>query len=233
MTLSIGLWPTSPDNPVHRTSGKLRLPASGDLERYATQTLPTSTSMDKSEQKRLKQKYKAKTAEADQKKALAEKARDEKAWSLLHKYLAGATQEELHIYADRSNYDCNKRAIEFILNNPRTAEATAVMIFWKLGADYYARRLSEEIPEFQRSSDHLVWVIERRVREGFYSVGNLQFDPMACCTPPGEYVDIGPIKRPISVFMHKSYHGNGPDPDCDNMYDEGIPIKLAGSLMAL
>jgi Domain of unknown function (DUF4274) len=189
--------------------------------------------MDKSERKRLRDQYKSQVALDEQKQALIIQGREQRGWELLRRHLSTATPWQLHIYADQSNFDCNRRGIEFVLDNPQLCAATAVLIFWKLGADYYARYTADEIREFQRPTDRLVWTIEQRVRDGFYSPGAIAYDPMVACGYPGEYSNLGPIKRIVSEVMYRSFKGKELSPTDYEGFDDGIPVAVARAKNAL
>ncbi|WP_169458032.1 DUF4274 domain-containing protein [Ottowia thiooxydans] len=178
---------------------------------------------DRSRRKQLRNQYRAEANQQRETMARLKSEREEHAWDVLRQYLAEATSSQRHIYAAQSNYDGNRRALEFLVADPKTDQATAVLIFWMLGADYFLRVSEEEVRDFQRGSNALIWTIERRVREGFYQATTLKFDPWTSCVPPGEYERLGPVQRAVSELMYQATDGEAVVFDDLERFDEGLP----------
>ena len=186
--------------------------------------------LDKARRKQLKNQYRAQADQEREELARLERERNERAWDVLHRYLTEATPFQRHVYAAQYNYDGNRRALEFLLSDPKTDRSTAIMIFWMLGADYYSRVSEEEVPDFQRETDALVWTIERRVREGFYQTSTIKFDPWSLCVHPGEYESLGPIKRSVSEFMYQRIDGEIIGDNNLAGFDDGLPESVTEAL---
>lgn len=158
---------------------------------------------------------------------------EKQVWELVKNHLVTATPEELHIFAARSNYDGNQNAVRLLIDNPKLDRGTALLLFWYLGADYYARHLAEEVPDFQRPMDDLVRLLEERFISGFYTDGNIYYDPKNSAMPPDEYASIGPIKREIPEIMYLPTEGTQwVDIDNEN-YDDGLPLPIVEKISAL
>lgn len=154
-------------------------------------------------------------------------------WKLVKNHLENATSEELHIYAARSNYDGNESGIKLLVDNPKLDRATALLLFWYLGADYYARYLAEEVPDFQRPKDKLVRLIEKRYTSNFYTESNIYYDPKNSYLYPDEYSSIGPIKRKIPEIMYLPTDGRVEVDLNDENYDNGLPLPIVDKIFTL
>jgi hypothetical protein len=156
---------------------------------------------------------------------------EDQEWAILKDYLISATPSQLHYYAATSNYDGNYKALALMSQNPQLEKATALLIHWYLAADYFAR--VEDIPDFAQHSYELIREIQDRYSTGFYKNTNISFDPSEGSCPPGEYEDIGPIKRAIPDVMYSAIFGSGRDDAKFDEYDGGLPISICEKISAL
>ena len=156
---------------------------------------------------------------------------EEQEWAILKEYLSSASPQELHHYAASSNYDGNLKALSLIVQNPQLEKGTALLVYWYLGADYFAR--VEDIPDYARERYEVTRDIQNRYSIGFYKNSNISFDPFEGLLPPGEYESIGTIKRQILDVMYNPIVGSdGDDRDFDE-YDDGLPISVCEKINAL
>ena len=65
-------------------------------------------------------------------------------WALVHAYLADASPTAWHVFAARSNYDGNKQALRWLLDQPTLDRGTALLIYWYLGAAWHVQFTSAE-----------------------------------------------------------------------------------------
>jgi len=86
---------------------------------------------------------------------------------ILHDWLREAPAPQRHWFAAWSNYDGNQAQLEFLVDDPRTDRATALLIYWYLGA-----RTSAYYKD-------LIARIEARFLAGFYADNGIGFDPDA------------------------------------------------------
>ncbi len=156
-------------------------------------------------------------------------------WSIVRVYLEKATPQQRHIFAARSNYDGNSKAIRWLIDNPALDRATAHLIYWYLGAAWYVQFASEDAMEsYQVETFQLLKLIEQRCRNNFYTSNYIWFDPK--CTDgsgPNDYPDL-PVKRAIPAFMMQPTGGED-YVDLDDLedYDDGLPIDIAKEIFAL
>ncbi len=158
---------------------------------------------------------------------------DEQAWQLLIAHLQEATPQQRHLFAARSNYDDNHDALQWLADDPRTEHATALLMYWSLGAEFHTQYATDdEVPGWARSSHRLIRQIEERCLTGFYASGTLYFDPRHGPVPPGDYADVEQ-KRPIPPAMLAAVMGNEEVDLDDEHYDEGLPMAVADAIWAL
>ncbi len=94
---------------------------------------------------------------------------------------SNSNAEELHAFASAWNWDLGRWALELILKNPACEAATALLIYWHGGPEFfrqYANRQEVEADDtgnvgaFDFLSD-----IEARYMAGEFRVGSIRFDP--------------------------------------------------------
>jgi hypothetical protein len=152
--------------------------------------------------------------------------------SLTLDYLRNASPRERHLYVARSNYDSNSAGLQLIADDPGTDRATALMMFWALGARYLAQFADDnEVPDWQRQRYTLVRTLESRFLSGFYASG-IYFDPCDGPVPPDDYADL-PLRRSIPEPMYAVVEGQDWVDLDDPGYDEGLPMSLAEQIWHL
>ena len=148
-------------------------------------------------------------------------------------YLEKASPEQLHIYAARSNYDGNAKPVRWLIDNPALDRGTALLLYWYLGAAYYAEFVSQdEVRGFQRDSFRLVLLLERRILDGFYTESRIRFDPMQSEGGGPREMRPSKVKRPVPEQLLLPSPGKQVDVHSED-YDEGIPLALAEQISAL
>jgi len=152
--------------------------------------------------------------------------------SLTLDHLRNASPRERHLYVARSNYDGNSAGLQLIADDPGTDRATALMMFWALGARYLAQFADDnEVPDWQRQRYTLVRTLESRFLSGFYASG-IYFDPCDGPVPPDDYADL-PLRRSIPEPMYAVVEGQDWVDLDDPGYDEGLPMSLAEQIWHL
>jgi hypothetical protein len=152
--------------------------------------------------------------------------------SLTLDYLRRASARERHLYVARSNYDGNSAGLRLIADDPATDRASALMMYWALGARYLAQFADDsEVPDWQRRDYTLVRTLESRFLSGFYASG-IYFDPGDGPVPPDDYADL-PLRRPIPEAMYAVVEGQDRVDLDDPGYDEGLPLALAKQIWHL
>jgi uncharacterized protein DUF4274 len=159
---------------------------------------------------------------------------ESRSWELVRAYLAEATPAEWHLFAARSNYDANATALRWLIDQKALDRATALLIYWNLGAAWFVQFLSA-----QESSNpdtfQLLRLIEDRYHAGFYEAGNIWFDPRASDGGrPDNYPDVE-VRRPVPGAMLEPVNGDeyvevASDPEG---FDEGLPVSVVDALYAL
>jgi len=149
-------------------------------------------------------------------------------WNIIHEHLAAATPWDWHVYADGSNYSDNQLGLKWLLDQPSLELATALTIYWNLGAAWYVAYETVEQAD-NPETFALLRLIEDRVQRGFYQGRNLWFDPMQSeSATPNDYPD-QPINRPIPAMMLQVVDGTEYyDRDLvQDEYEEGLPPAVA------
>ncbi|CAB3761814.1 hypothetical protein GQ57_09445 [Burkholderia sp. MSh2] len=162
---------------------------------------------------------------------------EQKAWDIVRTWLEGATPEQWHRFAARSNYDGNDCELRWLLDNRQVDRATALLIYWNLGAAWYVQYANES--DLGDGSIHLdtfrlLREIERRYADGHYADHGIRFDPHDFeGAGPDDYPDV-PVVRPVPALMLQPTSGSVyVDLDEAEGYDEGLPFDVAERLYAL
>jgi len=154
--------------------------------------------------------------------------------AIVLRYLARATPAQWHVFAARSNYDGNRYALQWLADNPRLTRATALLMYWALGAGWHAQFADEdEVDSWALPTHRLIRSIEARYLAGFYADGDIYFDPDDGPVPPGDYADTVERRRPIPAAMLAIVPGSDWVDLDDDAYDEGLPMDVAEEIEAL
>ncbi len=165
---------------------------------------------------------------------MTSEAIESRSWELVRAYLASATPAEWHLFAARSNYDANATALRWLIDQKQLDRATALLIYWNLGAAWYVQFLAAQDAS-NPDTFRLLRLIEDRYCAGFYEAGNIWFDPHASDGGrPDNYPDVE-VKRPVPAAMLEPVDGGeyvevASDPDG---FDEGLPVSVVDALYAL
>jgi len=148
--------------------------------------------------------------------------------NILQEHFTTTTPWEWHIYADGSNYSDNQQGLKWLLDQPQLELATALTIYWNLGAAWYVAYETAE-QALNPETFELLRLIEDRVGRGFYQGRSLWFDPMQSeSATPNDYPD-QPVNRPIPAAMLQVVDGTEYyDRDLvQGDYEEGLPPVVA------
>ena len=161
--------------------------------------------------------------------------RSERRHALVSAHLKAACARERHIYVARSNYDDNLPMLRLLADGADLERATALLMFWYLGADYHARLPADRLPDHAQDKEALLRLIESRYADSFYTVDTLYYDPRDTDNDllPDEYASLGPIVRPINALMYEATHGREWVDLDDDAYDDGLPMHLVEQIEAL
>jgi hypothetical protein len=97
---------------------------------------------------------------------------------LLDEFILDATSAELHLLADRWNWDGGLRGPQAIIRHPRCDRGTALLVYWRASPEYYLRYASrDEVPVEEREQFDLLAEIEAGVLKGQYQNRRIPFDP--------------------------------------------------------
>lgn len=157
-----------------------------------------------------------------------------KEWEITLNYLQSATPAQLHLFVARSNYDGNTQALHWLVDNPDLDRATALMMYWYLGAAWYVQFASEQDMEsYEQDTFQYLKLLEQRYSEGYYADRGIWFDPQQSeGGRPDDYPRL-PIKRPIpDVMLLPALGSEYVDLD-DEQYDNGLPLTIAEQIFAL
>jgi hypothetical protein len=189
--------------------------------------------MDASRKKELKKQHKATAGPAVAQVTAEREATEARRWQIIDRYLSTASSVALHAYVANSNFDCTRRAIRLLVDSPRLDFGTAVLLFWKLGADYLIRLDPSNIPEINRDDNDLTLLIEQRCVARFYSVAQISIDPFELPMRPGEYESVGPVAREAASCMYEKIVGSTSQVDAVNCFDDGLPDHILVELNAV
>ncbi|AKU21529.1 DUF4274 domain-containing protein [Massilia sp. NR 4-1] len=165
---------------------------------------------------------------------MTEEQLEQQEWDIVRNYLVGATKAQRHIFAARANYDGNSEAFRWLVDSSETDQATALLLYWNLGAAWHVQFDSAEASS-SPTTYQLLRLLEQRYKAGFYETASIYFDPhRGSGARPGDYPDI-PVKlaipdimlRPVEGSEHVAIEG---DPEG---FDEGLPFDIAETIYAL
>jgi hypothetical protein len=161
-------------------------------------------------------------------------SREAQAWEIVRTWLAAATPAQWHLFAARSNYDGNAQALQWLIDRPDLDRATALLIYWNLGAAWFVQYASAEASS-NEDTYRLLRQIEERYDAGFYEHGDIWFDPRhSDGGHPDDYPEV-PVRRPVPPAMLLPVNGNeyvevNDDPEG---FDDGLPMDVVEALFAL
>ncbi len=158
-------------------------------------------------------------------------------WVLLHAHLAQATPEQRHIYVARSNYDDNEPALAWLADQPDLDRATALMMYWQLGAGWHMQFADlDAVPDYARSTHQLIHRVQQRFLEGFYADHGLRFDPYQWDGAGPREHSAAELQRAVPQMLQAIEGPHTVDPFDQSYaedYDDGLPIALVETLFAL
>jgi Domain of unknown function (DUF4274) len=86
--------------------------------------------------------------------------------------------EELHAFVANWNWDKGEWGPEEVAGNPACEAATALLIYWSCGPEFYLQYANrEEVPDFLVDGFDLLTAIEARYVAGEFLPGLIAFDP--------------------------------------------------------
>ena len=155
-------------------------------------------------------------------------------WDNVRRDLEQATPAQWHLFAARSNYDGNDQPLRWLIDNPNLDRATALLIYWYLGAGWYVQFESEQkMQSYERETFQQLKLLEQRYSEGYYACHNIWFDPLQSeGGRPDDYADLV-VKRPIPDLMLIAVEGTEFVDLDDDQYDDGLPMDIAEQIFAL
>ncbi|MBX0289390.1 DUF4274 domain-containing protein [Hymenobacter sp. HSC-4F20] len=165
---------------------------------------------------------------------LDEEELDALEFKLLVEWLESVPTTEWHVLAHEWSYDNAKDVLRWLLDNPRTERATALMIYWMAGARYYKQYATAEEASQHARYEGRTWEfihdLEANYLAGFYTAGPVGFDPKHDGFPGHNghdwtrtYQEL-PLKAPLPAEMEQAVPGT--QPHSDVTYIEGIPEHI-------
>ncbi|MCB2410807.1 DUF4274 domain-containing protein [Hymenobacter lucidus] len=153
---------------------------------------------------------------------------------LVLEWLQTVPTSEWHVLAHEWNYDNSKDVLHWLVDNPRTEKATALMIYWMSGARFHKQYGSAEearaVASYLGGKWEFIHELEARYLAGFYTAGTVGFDPRhdGFSGPNGydwtqDYREYPP-KSPLPAEMEQAVPGI--QPQSDVVYIEGIPEHI-------
>ncbi|WP_181393989.1 DUF4274 domain-containing protein [Stenotrophomonas sp. HMWF003] len=158
-------------------------------------------------------------------------------WALLHAHLVQATPEQRHLYVARSNYGDNQRALAWLADQPDLDRATALMLFWSVGAGSHAQYESlDDVPDYDRDTHQFIGLVQQRFLGGFYADHGIGFDPTRWDgAGPNEHSADELQRMPAQMLqaVDGEHHIDPFDEAYDEDYDDGLPMALVEQLYEL
>lgn len=158
-------------------------------------------------------------------------------WALLHAHLLQATPEQRHLYVARSNYSDNQRALAWLADQPDLDRATALMLFWSVGAGWHAQYDTlDAVPDYKRDAHAFIGLVQQRYLDGFYADHGIGFDPDAWDGAGPREHSADELRRVPTQMLQAvdGEHQIDPFDDAyDEDYDDGLPMALVEQLYEL
>ena len=112
---------------------------------------------------------------------LSEEEIDTLEFRLLVEWLETVPTAEWHAFAHNWSYDNADDILHWLIDNPRTEKATALMIYWMAGAGFFKQYATAAEARAVGASVEKDWnfiqKIEANYLSGFYTAGTVGFDP--------------------------------------------------------
>lgn len=178
------------------------------------------------------------------KEHLSEEELDALEYKLLIEWLESIPTPQWHVFVHNWNFDNANDILRWLADNPRTEQATALLIYWMLGARFYKRYATAAAARAHGASVEKLWLfihqLEANYLRDFYAAGTVGFDPTHDSSPgfikpydwTANYQD-EPAALPIPAPLLAAVPGIQPPPgDWVADAEEGIPAHICEQLDA-
>lgn len=167
---------------------------------------------------------------------LSEEEIDALEYKLLVEWLETVPTTDWHLFAQNWNYDNSKDILYWLVDNPRTERATALLIYWMLGARFFKQYATAAEARVQGAAVeknwHLVHKLEANYLRGFYAAGPVGFNPAHDESPnangydwTADYQD-EPAALAIPALLVQAVPGIQPADNWTKDAVEGIPAHI-------
>lgn len=174
---------------------------------------------------------------------LSEEELDALEYRLLVEWLEGVPTTDWHVFAHNWNFDNAATILHWLIDNPRTERATALMLYWMLGARFFKQYATAAEARAVASYVERDWLfiqhIEAQYLSGFYAPGTVGFDPASDPFPgmrghdwTASYQD-QPAALAIPAPLLEAVPGIQPQGAVETESEEGIPLPIVAQLHAL
>ncbi|TGE28574.1 DUF4274 domain-containing protein [Hymenobacter metallicola] len=174
------------------------------------------------------------TDEEPEEDYLDEEELDALEFKLLIEWLETVPTSEWHVLAHEWSYDNSKDILRWLIANPRTEKATALMIYWMAGARFYKQYGSAKEARARAAYEGAWWEfihdLEAKYLADFYTAGSVGFDPRRDGFPGHNGHDWTrayqeyPLRSPLPAVMEQAVPGM--QPVSEVVYIEGIPEHI-------
>ena len=152
-------------------------------------------------------------------------------------YFKSVGPREWHLSASDWNYDSGREALRWIINNPETEKATALMIYW-MSAPAWQKQFADRDDAVAKNSWYagsydFIEEIENNYTSGFYTRETIGYDPANDDEGydwTSDYDDITRL-REIPAIMYEKIEGEQLARPED--YEDGLPVPVYEKLIEL
>lgn len=172
---------------------------------------------------------------------LSEEELDALEYRLLVEWLDSVPTTDWHVFAHNWNFDNADDILHWLLDNPRTERATALMLYWMLGARFFKQYATAAAARAACVESDWLFIhhIEAQYLSGFYAPGTVGFDPASDPFPgmsghdwTASYQD-QPAALAIPAPLLEAVPGIQPQSSVEAESEEGIPLPIVAQLQAL
>lgn len=87
------------------------------------------------------------------------------------------TSSEQYYLVENYNWDYGVEILHWIIDSEKCDKGTALMMFWNAAPEYYLRKTSETIDEYEREVFELLKKIVLKFKNKTFTTNKLKFDP--------------------------------------------------------
>ena len=174
---------------------------------------------------------------------LSEEELDALEYKWLVEWLESVPTADWHAFVHQWNFDNADDILRWLVDNPRTERATALMIYWMKGARFFKQYATAADARAVAAYVERNWLfihhLEEQYVQGFYPAGTMGFDPASDPFPDMRSYDWTAdyreyqAAREIPAHLLVAVPGQPPRTPWEVETEEGIPLPIIERLNAL